>query len=93
MSILYYFILFMFAGPLIRNLNYYFPGLGSLLYFAFIVYIFYASSRRSQNVRRTQYQRNNTQYYTNTNQQKTNTTSSKVKSDVIDVEFSEHEVE
>lgn len=93
MSFLYYFLLFMFAGPLIRNLNYYYPGLGSIVYMAFIVYIFYTSSRRNKNMQRTNYQRNNTRYYSNTNPNYTNTTSSKVKSEVIDVEFSEREVE
>ena len=48
MSFLYYFLLFMFAGPLIRNLNYYYPGLGSIVYMAFIVYIFYTINLKAR---------------------------------------------
>ena len=87
MNFLYYLLLFVFAGPLIRNLNYYIPGLGFILYIAFIAYVFYSNSKQINQ------RQSNQRYYSNNTQNYNNSTNSKVKKDVIDVEFREREVE
>lgn len=92
-----YFIVLLFVlivvPSLINTLNYYMPGLGTLMYIGLFVYFVYlSSSKRRVQTNRTTYSTNHRNYQNQSNYQ-SNSTSSKPKGDVIDVEFSEQVVE
>ena len=95
MNFIYILLFFMFIGPIINYLSLYIPGLGFWLYMGLMFYYFYASNKRRQQYRNSQYQtyQNYTNTSTNNAYQNSANTSSKVKSDVIDVEFSERPAE
>lgn len=97
MNYLYFLLLMMFAGPLVRSVNYYLPGVGSLIYWGILFYMFYSSYKQSRNFQR-RYNTNDSrtyrsQYDSQYSQNTSNSNDARVKSDVIDVEFSEREVE
>lgn len=93
-----YFIVLLFVlmvvPSLINTLNYYMPGLGTLMYIGLFVYFIYlSSSKRRVQTNRSTYSTNQRNYYSNQSNYQSNSTSSKPKGDVIDVEFSEQVVE